>query len=166
MTHNILEKKEFIFCFFLVLITFTNCGYLKTNNSESLKWMTKVSGIRIPDNTTNLEFFNNHEWGMIVRFETTETIFKNFTLTNNMSEFNENKGGMLLLNDIENLPFSEKFITNASDYLIYTDCKIGNSWTILANTKSKTIWFEVLYPDNGGDISPCDKKTVANNVYN
>jgi hypothetical protein len=165
MTHSILIKRCFIFYIFLALITFTSCGDLKTDYSESLEWMTKTSGIKLPDNTTNLVLFNNHEWGMIVKFETTETIFKNFTLTNRMSQFNKKNRAMLLFDDIENLTFDKTSITNTSDFLIFTDCKTGNSWTLLAHIKTRTIWFEVLYADNGGDIAPCNKNTAANSSY-
>lgn len=77
-----------------------------------------------------------------------------------MTQLNENKFNIWLLNEIEKLPIDEQFIKTPSDYLSFSDCKPGNSWTLLANKKSKTIWFEVLYPDFGGDISPCTKDTL------
>ncbi len=152
------------FTLFLTLST-SSCGDLKENNSESLKWMSETTEIQIPDNIENQEFYNNHEWGMIVKFQASKNIFENFCKTYNMTKLNENNLKMWLLNDIEGIPIGKQFIKSPSNYLTFSDCKRGNSWTLLAHEKSRTIWFEVLYPDNGGDIAPCKKDTVANTVY-
>lgn len=128
--------------------------------------MSETTGIQIPDSIENKEFYNNHEWGMILKFRTSKKIFEKFCKANNMSRLHLDDLEMRLLNDIEKISLDEKLIKFPSNYLIFTDCKTGNSWTLLAHKNSRTIWLEVLYPDNNGDITLCRKKSVANKMYN
>ena len=157
---NLISYQTF---FLLTLIFISGCGSFKNDNTESLNWMSKTTDIQIPDSTKNLDFYNNHEWGMIVKFQTSDVIFENFCKTYNLTQLNEDELKILLLNDIEQIPLKEQFIKKTSNYLSFSDCKTGNSWTLLANKNSKTIWFEVLYSDYGGDIAPCDKGTITSN---
>lgn len=57
-----------IVSFILALIILSSCGNTKTDDTKSLNWMSKVSGIQLPDKIQNLDYYNNHEWGMIAKF--------------------------------------------------------------------------------------------------
>jgi hypothetical protein len=161
------QKQASVTYLFLMLLL-SSCGVSERDYTESLKWMSETSGIQIPDSIRNLQVSNDNEWGIIVKFETTDELFEEFVLTNNMTVlksdlFGEIELDIIQLNDIEEIPLDSVFIKDGSDFLTFSDCKTGNSWALLADKKNKIIWFEVLYPDFGGDMPECDKDTVDNN---
>jgi len=139
-------------------MVFTSCNSSsKKEYLDELKWMTKISRIQIPNNAQNIELYNNHEWGMITKFNLDSIAFELFYNQYNLSPLKNLNIKTNLLNDIENLPLDTQFIKDINQYVYFEDCKIGNSWTVLGNLKTYEVWFEVLYPDNGGDISNCNK---------
>ena len=151
--------KRITFIFFSLAFIFTtliSCNSNSKDHAESIKWMSEVTNVKFPDSTITLDFHNNHEWRMIAKLKIKESQFKQFCQANNLIgiSLQEKKiwnNDLSLIFDID-----DDLLRSTSFYLTTTNCNTGNHWRILADKISHSVWLEVIYPDMGGDIAPCN----------
>ena len=116
--------------------------------------MSEVSGVKLEFQSQAESFYNNHEWGMIVRYRLKDSEMNALLKQYDFKNVSGNIRSLQLLQDIEDEETLEKL--SKSEFLrLYEDCKPGNSWSLLIEESQNTFWIELLYPDNGGDIGDC-----------
>jgi hypothetical protein len=150
-----------IFPFIIGLIfLFISSDSVEESDIKTIKWMTETSKVKIPLNAKRIGLYNNHEWGVIVKFNLSRSDWNSFTVEYDMKPIKSLSFRMQLLTDIENINYKKTNEKNFNEYLYFSDCKGGNSWSVLGDKRTRIIWFEVLYPDNGGDFAPCDSNLI------
>jgi hypothetical protein len=143
---------------FITLVLF-GCN---SNNSfdKQVSWMYDVSEIDELLTIKKIDFFDNGEWGKIVKFSLSErqmnNLFEKYLF--DTLNFKNNVNPLVMMNSIEKDWYdNDQNVRRKGNFLLYRDCKEANQWFMLIHQESKTLWFEIHFPDFGGDYTPCQK---------
>jgi len=133
------------------------CDFEESYKND-VKWMTEISGVHIPENSDTMKVDDNWEWGIIAKFQLNKSNISSFLKEYDFSPWEpwniENR--LIRLSVLEGERFNYDYnLELKKDYFFYSGCKPGNQWNLLVNEKTGEFWFEVLYPDHGGDIEEC-----------
>ena len=148
----------------LLLVLSTDFACKTTSKDEYISWMTEVSNIKIPDNYKLLQFYNNYELGIIIKFSIDPKETQSFIKKNNLSQIEGMTFKMLLIIDIEN----NWYVKNGNpqqnnSYFFLEDCNEENTWRILINVDTNEVWFEMMYSKVGLVVPDCNDTLITNN---
>lgn len=130
---------------------------LKQIHHEDLKWMQQTSKIQFPADAELISVSKAHEWGMIVKMVLREESIETFSSSYAFSRVRPEHFILRLSQDLSE-PWSsiEKEIEESADFRFLRDCNTVNIWSALLNHTTGELYFEIIYPDAGGDIINCD----------
>ena len=158
--------KKIYLIYFLAII-FIQCKNIPKSYdaNETQKWITNISGIKVPESARLIEFYPYIEYGKILKFQLEFEDKRKFIEEYNLESITSIKNKLVLIGEVEkdyynisNLQFKEGV------YFYLNDCKSKNTWNVLVNKISGELWLEMLYPDWSGDAAPCNKNgdTISN----
>ncbi|MBU1043183.1 MAG: hypothetical protein KJ915_02145 [Candidatus Omnitrophica bacterium] len=133
----------------LIFITAINCSKSQNN----ITWISQITGISFPDNSVNIETYDNGEFYVTFYLELPKNNIKEFIKKYKFQKINNHVSmnyipPFINLLGIEHLTHNK--LPSENNLLYYQNRSDANEWVLLLEKETGNLWGEIIYPDPGG----------------